>query len=47
MMPSRFSNFAKLNLKNGLLEKLDTLSQGLVSFVGAGHPLMDTGAAVV
>ena len=26
MMPSRFSNFATLNLKNGLLEKLDTLS---------------------
>jgi hypothetical protein len=25
MMPSRFSNFAKLNLKIGLLEKLDTL----------------------
>jgi putative transposase len=26
MMQSRFSNFATLNLKNGLFEKLDTLS---------------------
>jgi hypothetical protein len=25
-MPIRFSNFATLSLKNGLLEKLDTLS---------------------
>ena len=36
-MPSRLSNFATLNLKNGLLEEMDTQSSRLVSFVGAGQ----------